>query len=138
MANFPGKDGIVRIGTYTVGSLTDWTLTIDTVRVDLRTLGDTWKTSIQGGKSWSGSASAIFDVLDTNGQKVLIDEVLTGDGILASQMLFYVCDGATRDGYMSGSAILVGMDVKNPGNDDVLRATFNIEGTGALSYTAPV
>jgi len=131
-----GKMGIIKLGADTIANLTDWSMTLEMTEIDLRTIGDEWATFAAGSKSWSCTANAVLDMTDTAGQYDLVNELLSGDGVLADSVLLYAEDGSSTDGYFKGSAVVTATSPSNPGNDDVLRLSVTLRGTGALTWTA--
>lgn len=87
MAKYHGKGGVVYMSTsgsgaaVNVASLTEWTLNMNTDKVEVTSFGDLNKTYVQGLKDvqgtisgfWEDSQDALFDAADsTDGVKVYL------------------------------------------------------------------
>lgn len=136
MSKFRGKNAVVKIGAAAVTQLTDWSLTIEGTEIDTSCIGTDWKSAVQGSRKWSATVNGIFDFEDATGQKLFVDEIYgtSTDGSLAN--VCFEVDEGTADGYFKGTAIVTGVTLNNPGNDDVVRLSITLSGDGELAYTA--
>jgi predicted secreted protein len=90
--------------------------------------GAGWKTYISGLKGWSGSFEAEWKVSgDTTGQKALQDALLGGTSLSIK------LDVNGTNNY-TGTAFISTESVSTP-VDDVVTASFDYQGTAALTYT---
>lgn len=124
-----GKSGNVKLGANAVTELGNWKLDIDLDLKDKTNFASSgWKESVACLKSFSGSAEGTWNVAsDTNGQKALQDALLNGTTVALS-----LYTNATN--YYSGSAYVKKLSVEEP-VDDVVKFSFDFDGTGALTYT---
>lgn len=123
-----GKDGKVMIGAATVAEVTSWKLDIGADMLDSTTLTKAWKEFVAGLKEWSGNVECNWNVSgDAAGQKAFQDAMLGGTTVAIK---LYV--NATT--YYSGTAYLSKQGVAD-GVTDLVGVSFDIQGTGALTYT---
>lgn len=139
MSFYRGKKAVCAVGANAVTQLTDWTLTIEGTAIDCSVIGDEWKQTVQGSRSWNAVVNGYLDMGDANGQRLLINEIFdpATDGILAD-MRFESAEGVTSDGYFYGSAVITSIAINNPGNDGVVKCTLNMVGTSSIYYKALV
>lgn len=129
MSRFAGKAGKVMVGTTQVAEITSWSLDIGADAIDVTNFGSSgWKEFVAGLKEWSGSFEGSWDMTDTNGQQAL-QSALTGGTTVTLKL--YVDD---QKNY-SGTALIKALGVE-ASVDDVVKATFEFQGTGALTYSA--
>ena len=92
-----------------------------------RELGDDWKNFIAGLKEWSASCEGNYAIhTDENGQQNLQDAYISGETVTVK---LYVND----TNYYTGSAYVSSLSVEDP-VDDVVSATFELKGTGELTF----
>lgn len=127
MSALSGVAGAFKVGTNTVAEIDKWSLDIGAEILDVSAFGDTWKEKIAGLKEWSCSGEGRWDMTDTAGQKALQDAILGGTTVA---IRLYI----DADTYYSGNAYVkqVSPGAELAGTVDV---SFQLEGTGALSYT---
>ncbi len=119
MAEAHGKDGSITYSGLTAG-VHSWEVTYDADVVESTDFGDAGiKTYVVGGKGWSGTLEANWDAANT---------AASGDAAAALTLT-----AATSKTY-TGSAIIKSMTVKVT-KDDINRATYQFQGTGALTIT---
>ena len=124
-----GKNGKVLIGTGTsaVLSIKSWSLELSLDTLETTALGDDWKNFIAGLKEWSASCEGDYAITtDTTGQQALQDAYISGETITVK---LYVDDTH----YYTGSAFINSLSVEDP-VDDVVSASFELTGTGALTF----
>ena len=121
MAVLKGYQGNFKVGTTTVGEISEWTLDVSADIVDTSAFGDEWKNKTATQKDWTGSITGRLDTSDT-GQSALI----IGADITAN---FYV--DATH--YYSGAGVVESIS-RSAAVADVITVTFNFTGNGALTY----
>ncbi|GGF88483.1 phage tail tube protein [Paenibacillus abyssi] len=125
-----GFNGSVKIGAATtVSDIENWSLDIEAETLESNPFdGNGWRSAVAGIKGWSGSFEGTWKVsADTTGQKALQDALLAGTTL---ELRFYT----NVTNYYSGTAYLTSMNVETPA-DDLVRITFDFQGTGALAYT---
>jgi predicted secreted protein len=124
-----GYGGKVRVGAATVSEIGNWQLDIDAEMLDKTNFqSNGWKEFIAGLKEWTGSFEGTWNVAgDATGQKALQDALLGGTTV--SLELFV---NATNK--YSGQAFVSGQSVETP-TDDLVSVSFDIQGTGQLSYS---
>jgi predicted secreted protein len=127
VAQFAGKDGALKIGANTVAEIDDWSLDINLDNADITKFGDQWKVKLTTLKSWSGKAKGRFDQTDTNGQAALQSALLGGTTVAIK---FFANATANYNGTAFCKAIHPKATVGG-----VVEVDFDLEGTGALTYT---
>lgn len=122
-----GKGGSVTLGTAKITSLTNWKLDISGEIKDITSFDSNgWKENLSTLRGWNGSAEGHWNIkTDAPGQKAIQTALLNGT---VSQLKLMV--NAT-DNY-SGSALITKISIEEP-VDDVVKFSFDFEGTGALT-----
>lgn len=129
MAKFAGTGGKLMVGTSTAAEIKSWSIDGGADMLDVTNFGSGgWKENIAGLREWSASVEGNWDMTDTNGQKALQDAWLNGSSVAVK---FYV-DGTKN---YSGSAYISGLSPE-VAVDDAATVSIDLQGTGALSYTA--
>ena len=122
------KVGKLQIDSSDAGKVNNLSLSITLDTGETTEVGDTWKTNLGLGKSWTLSGSLYYDPDDTV-QAALRTEFISGDGALADVRMY---EDATK--YFSGAAVITSFAVTKAINaPDTLAIT--IIGNGILSYT---
>jgi predicted secreted protein len=124
MATFAGKDGIVKIGSNTVGEIRSYSIeqTMDTIEDS--SMGDGDRTYVASLKSFSGSLDCYFDEADS-GQT----DFQVGDTGTISVLM----EGDTSgDHSLSGSILVTGRTI-TASFDGMVEASLTFQGTGALT-----
>ncbi len=124
MATFAGKDGIVKIGSNTIGEIRSYSIeqTMDTIEDS--SMGDTDRTYVASLKSFSGSMDVYFDEADA-GQL----DVQVGDTGTISVLM----EGDTSGDHSLSGAILVTGRTITAAFDGMVEASLTFQGTGALT-----
>ena len=128
MANHHGTEGLVKIGAVTVAEVTGFNFTATAEYAEDTTLADTAKTyNTAAITSWSGSVTAYWDELDTNGQLALT----TG-----SNVVLKLCpEGySSTDTYYTGNALVTEI-TRTVARGAVTEISFSFVGNGALTTT---
>lgn len=127
MAIKTSKVGKLQIDTNDAGEVNNLTLTVTLDTGETTEIGDSWKTNLALGKSWTLSGTLYYDPDDTV-QEALRTEFISGDGDLADVRMY---EDDTK--YFSGAGIITSYNVTKAINAaDTLAIT--IIGNGALSY----
>ena len=124
MATFAGKDGIVKIGSNTIGEIRSYSIeqTMDTVEDS--SMGNADRTYVASLKSFSGSLDCYFDEADS-GQT----DFQVGDTGTISVLM----EGDTSgDHSLSGSILVTGRTI-TASFDGMVEASITFQGTGALT-----
>jgi hypothetical protein len=125
MATTHGKDGVLKNGSNTPAEIVDFSYDEMVDVVDDGAKGDTYKTHLQGRKSWNGSATANFDSTDTAGQVAL--------AVGASVTLnLYPTGAGVSAAYKTGTATVTKRSVAVP-LDNKVSIQFTFEGNGTLT-----
>jgi hypothetical protein len=124
MATHTGSEGLVHIGTDLVGELKSWSVSESAGTIDTTKLSDSAKTFKVGTTEWSGSCEVFLDELDT------AQTALTSGASVTVK--FYFEGATTGDKYYTGTALVDSID-RNGAIDDIVNASFNFKGTGALT-----
>ena len=125
MAAVAGKGGKVMISSDTVGSVKNWSLEIGADMLNTESLGDSWKEVIVGLKEWTATVEVDWDMSDT-AQVAIQNALLNGTSVA----LKLYTNGSN---YYSGTAYVNGASVETP-VDDLVSASLELTGSGALSY----
>lgn len=124
MATLVGKDGVVKIGSNTIGEIRTYSLEQTMDVIEDSSIGDTDRTYTSGLKSFSGSMDVYFD--DTDAGQL---DVQVGDtGTINVQ----VEGDTTGDHQLSGSIIVTGRTI-TASFDGMVEASVSFQGTGALT-----
>jgi predicted secreted protein len=124
MATLVGKDGVVKIGSNTIGEIRSYSLEQNMDVIEDSTMGDTDRTYTSGLKTFSGSCDVFFD--DTDAGQL---DVQVGDtGTISVQV-----EGDTSgDHKLSGSIIVTGRTI-TASFDGMVEASVTFQGSGALT-----
>lgn len=118
MAEVHGKGGSITYSNFTAG-VHSWECTYESDVVEVTNFSDAGvKRFIAGGTGWTASAEANWDAANT---------AIPGS---ATALVLTAASGKTY----TGSAIIKSMNVKVT-RDDENRATYQFQGTGALTIT---
>jgi hypothetical protein len=128
MAVIKGNTADFTIATDAVAEANAWTLDVSQEYIDTTTFGDTTKEMTPTFATWTGTATAKYDITDTAGQLALQTAWLAGS--LVSDVRFSV-DGTAYyhgDAYVSAT---IGAAV-----DGIVDVSYAIVGASALTYHA--
>ena len=124
MANHVGKDGLVKIGSDTLGELRTWSYSVSGEVIEDTSMGDAARTYKAGLTTFSGSAEAFWDEADTAQTALTAGAAIT--------LAFYPEGGDSGDTYYSGSAIVT--EVSSTATmDGMVEVSFSFTGSGALT-----
>ena len=126
MATHTGSEGLIRIGTTTVGELRSYTLDQTADTIEDTSLGDTTRTYKAGLKAFAGSASLFFDEADAGQILIVVGTEIS--------IKFYPEGNTTGDKFYEGSAIVTGYNI-SASFDGLVEAEMTFTGTGALSLS---
>jgi predicted secreted protein len=126
MATHTGSEGLIKVGTDTVGELRSFSLETTADTIESSNMGTTARTYKAGLTAWSGTASLFWDELDA-GQLALA---------LGTEIVIKVYpEGATTgDKYYTGSAIVTAKSI-SASFDGLVESSISFQGTGALSFS---
>jgi hypothetical protein len=125
MATHTGSEGVVKISANTIAEVRSWTLTETADTIEDSTMGDAYRTYKVGMKTFTGSIVCYWDETDTTGQMALTAG--------ASVTLNLYPEGATTgDTYYTGTVLVTSIEA-TASFDGMVEATFNFQGTGALT-----
>jgi predicted secreted protein len=126
MATHTGSEGLIRIGTTTVGELRSYTLDQTADTIEDTSLGDSSRTYKAGLKAFAGSASLYFDEADA-GQILIV----VGTEIAIK---FYPEGNTAGDKFYEGTAIVTAYNI-SASFDGMVEAELTFTGTGAISLS---
>ena len=124
MANYLGKDGIIKVNNHTIAEVRSWTINLAADTVEDTTLGCAWKTHKATLKSWHGSLSCFWDRSDSQGQGAM------SIGSSINLTLYPEGDNGHHNALV-GTAIVTGLD-HTGSHSGLLEASINFQGSGAL------
>jgi len=124
------KVGKVLVEGTQIRELQSANLTVTIGSEDTQEIGESWADPVGTGKAWTLSLTCKHDPADTV-QAALRTEFISGDGGLSAIQSWV--DGSS---YFSGSGALVTNMVINKSVGPIDTVTFELQGKGALSYTA--
>jgi predicted secreted protein len=127
MGAIAGKGGTATWATKAIAEITEWSLEISVDMLEITSLGDNWKEYISGLREWTGSITCKFNQADTDGQEMMRTALLGG----TSAAVTLDVDSTYK---FSGTVFLNGGSV-NVTTGDAVEMSFNVTGSGALSYT---
>ena len=126
MAAIAGKGGKLAVGASDAVNIASWSLSLDADQLETTALLDDWKEFISGLNGWTASIECHFDKADTTGQIALQNAILNGTSLTVS---LYVDD----TNYYTGT-VNVSNQSPTTAVADLVTQTFELQGTGALSY----
>lgn len=126
MAVHTGSEGLIKIGSDTLGELKSWSLSESAEMIDTTSLSDSAKTFATGTTEWSGSADAFWDEGDTAQTACTVGSEVT--------LAMYPEGASTGDKYYTGTVKIESID-RESSIDDTVNVSFNFKGTGALSFS---
>lgn len=124
MANHIGSEGLVKVGSSTIGELRSYSFSETAGTIEDSTLSDTAKTYKAGQTTWSGSCDAFWDEADA-GQTALT----AGAEVV---MNFYPEGDGAGDSYRTGSALVTEISTSTS-TDGMVEVSFSFQGTGSLT-----
>lgn len=125
MANHSGSEGLVKIGSSTVGELRSYSISETAGTIEDTTLTDTAKTYKAGQTTWSGSCDAFWDESDAGQTAITAGASVT--------LNFYPEGDTTGDTYASGEAIVTEISTSSS-IDGMVEVSFSFQGSGALTW----
>ena len=126
MATHTGSEGLIRIGTTTVGELRSYTLEQTADTIEDTSLGDTTRTYKAGLKGFSGSASLFFDEADSGQLLIVVGTEIS--------IKVYPEGNTAGDKFYEGSAIVTAYNI-SASFDGLVEAEMTFTGTGVLSLS---
>lgn len=126
MATIHGSDGVIKVGSgfASLGQIQNWSLDVKADVLEGYSMGEAWKTSKSGVRSWAGSVECYFDAGDA-GQA----EISAGDTVSVN---FYPSGEGSGRKYYSGTVVVTGAPVSAEKDGFVLQS-FTFKGSGELS-----
>ena len=125
MANHSGSEGLVKIGSSTVGELRSYSISETAGTIEDSTLSDSSKTYKAGQTTWSGSCDAFWDEADAGQTSITAGASVT--------LNFYPEGDTIGDTYASGEAIVTEISTSS-GIDGMVEVSFSFQGSGALTW----
>ena len=127
MATHTGSEGTLKVGSNAVAEIRSFTINETGETIEDTSMGDTSRTFKVGLKTFTASVEVFFDETDTTGQGALD----VGSEVTLN---VYPEGDASGDTYFSGSTIVTGKTVTSS-FDGMVEASFELQGTGALTET---
>lgn len=124
MAQFAGKNGILKSGTTQIGEIRSFTIDESSDVAESTSMGDSARSYIQTLTQFSGTIDAYLDFADS-GQ----DTLTIGSSVTAN---FFPDGDTTGDVKLSGTIIVTGVS-KTQSFDGIAEVSFSFQGTGALT-----
>lgn len=125
MANHSGSEGLVKIGSSTVGELRSYSISETAGTIEDSTLTDSAKTYKAGQTTWSGSCDAFWDESDVGQTAITAGASVT--------LNFYPEGDTSGDTYASGAAVVTEIST-SAGIDGMVEVSFSFQGSGALTW----
>jgi predicted secreted protein len=126
MATHTGSEGLIKVGTTTVGELRSYTLEQTADTIEDTSMGDSSRTYKSALKGFSGSASLFFDEADAGQILIVVGGSIT--------IKVFPEGASSGDKFYEGSAIVTGYNV-SASFDGMVEAEMTFTGTGALSLS---
>ncbi len=124
MATHNSSEGVIKVGSDTLGELRSYNYSETAGTIETTTLADSAKTYSVGQTSWSGSADAFWDEADTAQNAISVGSELS---------ISFMPEGATTgDKYRSGTCKVTEVSV-SAATDGSVEASFSFTGTGVLA-----
>ena len=126
MATHTGSEGLIKVGTTTVGELRSYSLEQTADTIEDTSMGDSSRTYKSALKGFSGSASLFFDEADAGQILIVVGGSIT--------IKVFPEGASSGDKFYEGSAIVTGYNV-SASFDGMVEAEMTFTGTGALSLS---
>ena len=126
MATHTGSEGLIKIGSDTLGELRSYSLETTGDTIEDTSMGDSARTYKSGLTAWSGTASLYFDEADTAQTALTVGSSIT--------IKVYFEGQSSGDKFYEGSAIVTGKSV-SASFDGLVESEISFTGTGALSLS---
>jgi len=133
MATHTGSEGVLKIGSDTVGEVRSYTIEETVETIEDTSLGDTARTYKVGLSSFTGSMEVFFDETDT--AQTAIKTAIDGQSTVTFEV-YYEGEGSGNK-YFTGTAIVTSLSV-NGSFDGMVEASISLQGSGALSHSTDV
>ena len=127
MANHSGSEGLVKIGSDTVGELRSYSISETAGTIEDTVLTDTAKSYKAGQTTWSGSCDVFWDESDTGQSAITAGASVT--------LNFYPEGSTTGDTYASGAALVTEISTSSS-IDGMVEVSFSFQGSGSLTWSA--
>lgn len=128
MATHTGSEGTLKVGSNAVAEIRSFTINETGETIEDTSMGDTSRTFKAGLKTFTASVEVFWDETDTNGQGAL------DVGSTVTLNVYPEGSDVTGDLYYSGSTIVTGKTITSS-FDGMVEASFELQGTGALTET---
>lgn len=126
MATHTGSEGLIKIGSDTIGELRSYSLETTSDTIEDTSMGDSARTFKTGLTSFTGTASVYMDEADTAQIALTVGSSIT---------LSFYFEGATAgDKYYTGTALVTGKSV-SASFDGLVESEISFQGTGTLSLS---
>ena len=126
MATHTGSEGLIKIGSDTIGELRSYSLETTADTIEDSSMGDSARTYKTGLTSFTGTASVYMDEADTAQIALTVGSSIT---------LSFYFEGATAgDKYYTGTALVTGKSV-SASFDGLVESEISFQGTGTLSLS---
>lgn len=126
MATHNSSEGIIKIGSDTLGELRSYSISQTAGTIETTTLGDAAKTYTAGQTSFSGSAEAYWDEADAAQTAITVGSSLT--------ISFYAEGATSGDKFYTGTVLVTEVGV-SAATDGIVETSFSFTGTGALALS---
>lgn len=119
-----GSEGVIKVGTNTIGNLRSYSYSETAGTIETSTLSATAKTYKAGQTTWTGSCDVFLDEDDAGQDALTVGSEVT--------MNFYFEGATTGDTYHTGTAIVTEIS-RSAAIDGMVEASISLQGTGALT-----
>jgi len=126
MATHNSSEGIIKIGSDTLGELRSYSISQTAGTIETTTLSDAAKTYTAGQTSFSGSAEAYWDEADAAQTAITVGSSLT--------ISFYAEGASSGDKIYTGTVLVTEVGV-SAATDGIVETSFSFTGTGALALS---
>ena len=109
-----------------------WSLDVSLDMADSSRVGQHWKEGLPGQAGWTGSFE-VYAVLGNTEQKAFFDNLVTATPGTKLTDVIFLLDESTNG--FTGNIYITGVSM-SPTIGDVVSATFNFQGDGALATSA--
>ena len=128
---FHGKVCVVEKNNVAMAYSLGWNLSVTLDMADASRVGQEWKEALPGQAGWSGSFDVYFVAGNTE-QKAFFDNLITATPGTKLTDVKFLLDSATNA--FTGNIFITGMSLATSVGD-VVKATMNFQGDGALTIT---
>lgn len=133
MAVLKGRDGIVKVGSDTLGRVTAWSYSADREYIDATSMGDANEINLTGHNRISGTVTCRVEAGGDTAQDALVS-AQTGGTSVTLELYFEGDDTTSGARYLTGDAV-IGSNEMAGAMDGTVDYTFNFRAADGAAWT---